>query len=59
MKKVSSSLNLDLNLSLVHSLWTIETLLCQNGFQYPVNNTSTRYRTLDKMGTVTSLRRVI
>jgi hypothetical protein len=32
MKKVSSSLNLDLNLSLVHSLWTIETLLCQNGF---------------------------
>jgi hypothetical protein len=32
MKKVRSSLNLDLDLSLVHSLWAIEVLLCRNSF---------------------------
>jgi hypothetical protein len=31
-KNVGSSLNLDLNLSLVHLLRIIEVLLCRNGF---------------------------
>jgi hypothetical protein len=32
MKEIRSSLNLDLDLSLVHSLWTIEILQCRNSF---------------------------
>jgi len=32
MKRVKSSLSLDLDLSLIHSLWTIEVLAYQNSF---------------------------
>jgi hypothetical protein len=59
MKEIRSSLNLDLDLSLVHSLWTIEALLCRNNFSVPCTDTSTSHRILDRMVTVTSPRRAI
>jgi hypothetical protein len=40
-------------------MWTTEVLLCQNGLQYPVNNTRAHRRILDrKMVIVASPRRV-
>lgn len=59
MKEIRSSLNLDLDLSLVHSLWTIEILLCRNNFTVLCTGTSTSHRILDRMVTVTSPRRAI
>jgi hypothetical protein len=59
MKEIRSSLNLDLDLSLVHSLWTIEALLYRNNFSVPCTDTSTSYRILDRMAIVTSPRRAL